>query len=168
MTPETGMAVRLDRMDLKILSQLQANGRITNQRLADTVGLSPSACLERVRRLERARIITGYTAELDLARLGKPLTVFAQVALQHHGQGGQRAFEDRLSEIEEAAECFEISGTYDYLVKFVCPGIEHYQQLTGRMLNDQRLGVREIKSLVTMRTVFRRPAKPRQPDAAPA
>ncbi len=162
------MAVRLDRMDLKILSQLQTNGRITNQRLADMVGLSPSACLERVRRLERARIILGYATELDLARLGQPLTVFAEVALEHHGQGGQRAFEERLAKIEEAVECFEISGPFDYLVRFVCPGIDHYQKLTGRMLSDPRLNVRQITSLVAMRNVFRRPAPPRQPDTAPA
>ncbi|MFP4003047.1 MAG: Lrp/AsnC family transcriptional regulator [Alphaproteobacteria bacterium] len=166
MTAETGTALRLDRMDLKILSALQMNGRITNQRLADTVGLSPSACLERVRRLQGAKIILGYTAELDLARLGKPLTVFAEVALDHHG--GQRTFEERLAEIEEAVECFEISGAYDYLVRFVCSGIGDYQQLTGQMLNDPRWGVRQITSLVTMRSVFRRPARPRQPDAAPA
>jgi DNA-binding Lrp family transcriptional regulator len=167
MIPEPGIAVRLDRMDMKILCALQANGRITNQRLAESVGLSPSACLERVRRLERARIILGYGAELDLARLGKPLTVFAQVALEHHGGGGQHAFEEQLAEIEEAVECFEISGAYDYLVRFVCPGIDHYQKLTGRMLNDPRLGVRQITSLVTMRSVFHRAARPNQPDPAP-
>lgn len=167
MIPESGTAFRLDRMDLKILARLQTDGRITNQRLADAVGLSPSACLERVRRLERARIILGYGAELDLARLGKPLTVFAQVALDHQGQGGQRAFEERLAEIEEAVECFEISGAYDYLVRFVCPGIDHYQRLTEHMLADPQLGVRQITSLVTMRGVFHRPARPRQPDAAP-
>lgn len=159
-------AVRLDRMDVKILSQLQASGRMTNQKLADTVGLSPSACLERVRRLERAEIILGYGAELDLARLGKPLTVFAEVALEHHGS--QRAFEERLAEIDEAVECFEISGAFDYLVRFVCPGIGHYQRLTGQMLRDPQLGVRQITSLVTMRRIFGRPPRLRSPDAAPA
>lgn len=160
MIPDTETDIRLDRMDLKILSELQTNGRITNQRLADTVGLSPSACLERVRRLERARLILGYRADLDLARLGKPLTVFAQVALDQHGHGGQRAFEKGLAKIEEAADCFEISGAYDYLVRFVCPGIDHYQRLTDRILSDPQLGVRQITSLVTMRNVFHKPAPP--------
>lgn len=164
MTLEPGTDTRLDRLDLKILSVLQTNGRITNQRLADTVCLSPSACLERVRRLERARLILGYRAELDLARLGKPLTVFAQVALHQHGHGGQRAFEEGLTRIEEAAECFEISGAYDYLVRFVCPGIDHYQRLTDQILSDRRLGVRQITSLVGMRSVFSRPVAPEEPS----
>ena len=75
---------RLDRIDLKILTQLQQSGRITNVELADAVGLSPSPCLTRVKRLEKAGYITGYGAHINLHKLGEYLTVFTEVTLTEH------------------------------------------------------------------------------------
>lgn len=144
---------RLDRLDLKILAILQQEGRITNQRLAERVGLSASACLERTRRLERGNIITAYRATLDAAQLGTPMTVFALIALHAHGGGGQQDFETRLAGLPEAVECMELSGDWDYLVRFAVPDIGLYERLTHALLNDKGLGVRQIVSHIAMRTV---------------
>lgn len=154
MTQKHDKPVRLDRLDVKILDVLRRDGRITNQRLADTVGLSPSACLERVRRLERCGVIEGYRAVLGPAALGRPVVVFAQVTLEQHGHGGQRQFERHLAELPETLECFEVSGASDYIVRFICPDVEHYQQLTEALLGDPTLGVRQISSHIALRTVL--------------
>src|SRR5689334_10698853 len=115
----------LDRIDLKILATLQTDGRITIQRLAEHVGLSARPCLERVRRLEAAKIITGYRAIIELEQLSRPLTVFAEVALERHAF--QLPFERRLAALEEAVECWQVSGNFDYLVQFVCADVARYE-----------------------------------------
>src|SRR5262245_49371960 len=89
----------LDRTDIKILAALQRNGRMTIQKLAGLVGLTPRPCLERVRRLEAAGIIAGYHAVIALERLSKPITIFAEIALEK--QGSQDRLEKRLSAIDE-------------------------------------------------------------------
>src|SRR5436190_22600735 len=100
----------LDRIDIKILAALQRDGRSTNEKLAAAVALSPRACLERVRRLEAAGVIAGYQAVIELARLSKPITVFAEIALERLGH--QQRFEKALLAIEEMVECWEVSGTF--------------------------------------------------------
>ncbi len=109
----------LDRVDIRILAALQRDGRSTVQRLAEKVGLSPRACLERVRRLEASGLILGYQAVIAVELLSRPLTIFAEIALERHGQHDQ--FERRLAAIEEVVECWEVSGTFDYLARFACP-----------------------------------------------
>ncbi len=143
----------IDAIDLKILAALQAEGRLTNQKLADRVGLSPSACHARVRRLEKEGYITGYQATLKPEFLGRPLTVFALVALERHGRQGQKAFETHLKSLPEATECFELSGQWDYLIRFVAQDIESYQTLTEALIDDPDLGVAQVVSHVAMRTV---------------
>lgn len=113
---------RLDRIDLKILTQLQQSGRITNVELADAVGLSPSPCLTRVKRLEKAGYITGYGAHINLHKLGEFLTVFTEVTLTEHRSGDFSRFETRIRKLDEIVECHLVSGGYDYLLKFVTRG----------------------------------------------
>lgn len=108
----------LDRIDVKILAALQRDGRSTLQKLAESVGLTARPCLERVRRLEAAGIIVGYQAVLALERLSRPITVFAEIALERHGR--QDRLERQLASIEEVVECWEISGDFDYLACFAC------------------------------------------------
>src|SRR6267378_3020207 len=126
----------LDRIDIKILATLQRLGRSTNQKLADTVGLSPRACLERVRKLEAAGIIAGYQAVIELALLTKPITVFAEIALER--LGNQQRFEQGLAAIEEIVECWEVSGTFDYLARFVCADLARYEALTNALAGDTK------------------------------
>ena len=106
-------AFKLDRIDLRILAQLQKNGRMTNVDLADAVGLSPSPCLIRVKRLEQAGYIAGYGAHLRLEKLGDTLTVFTEVTLADHHREDFIRFETAIREVDEILECHLVSGGYD-------------------------------------------------------
>src|SRR5215831_14488692 len=103
----------LDRIDVKILAALQRDGRSTIQKLAETVGLSPRASLERVRRLEASGVIAGYQAVLELRALSRPVNVFAEIFLEKHANRGR--LEKRFNAIDEIVECWEVSGAVDYL-----------------------------------------------------
>jgi DNA-binding Lrp family transcriptional regulator len=146
-------APALDRIDINILAALQRNGRATVQALAERVGLSPRACLERVRRLEAAKIITGYKADIDIARLSRPINVFAEIILDR--QARQAGFEQRLARIDEVVECWEVGGTVDYIARFVCPDLATYEELTSRLIADANLGVARIVSHVALRPIRR-------------
>jgi len=154
---ETTMATKrspgLDRIDVKILAELQRNGRSTMQELAMKVGLSPRASLERVRRLEAAGIIAGYRAVIDLTRLSRPINVFAEIILAKHAQRGH--VERRLAAIEEVVECWEVTGTTDYLARIMCPDIAAYETLTTQLIDDPNLGISRIVSHVALRPVRR-------------
>jgi len=143
----------LDTIDIKILAALQREGRSTIEKLARRAGLSPRACLERVRRLEAAGVITGYQAVIDVARLSRPITVFAEIALEK--QGRQDRFEKRLAAMEEVVECWQISGAFDYLARFVCRDLPHYETLTTSLIDDPDFGVARIVSHVALRAVRR-------------
>jgi DNA-binding Lrp family transcriptional regulator len=154
---ETAMAIKrspaLDRIDVKILSSLQRNGRSTMQELAVQVGLSPRASLERVRRLEAAGIIAGYRAVIDLAHLSRPVNIFAEITLAK--QAHQVRVERRLAAMEEVVECWEVSGTVDYLAHFICADLAAYEALTSRLIDDSNLGLERIVSHVALRPVRR-------------
>ena len=143
----------LDRIDVKILSSLQRNGRSTMQELAVQAGLSPRASLERVRRLEAAGIIAGYRAVIDLAHLSRPVNIFAEITLAK--QAHQVRVERRLAAMEEVVECWEVSGTVDYLAHFICADLAAYEALTSRLIDDSNLGLERIVSHVALRHVRR-------------
>ena len=144
---------KIDDIDVRILEILQQDGRITNQALSELIGLSASACLERVRSLEKAKIISGYRAEVDLQKLGPQVTVIAEVTLEKQGAQQQRAFEQNLMKISEVIECFEVSGQCDYILKVMCRDVEAYRDLTAHILEDPKFGVANIKSRITLRAV---------------
>jgi DNA-binding Lrp family transcriptional regulator len=143
----------LDRIDIKILSALQRQGRMSIQKLSETAGLSARACLERVRRLETAGIITGYQAVVDLGQLSRPVNVFAEIVLEKHANQGR--LEQRLAVTDAVVECWEVSGTVDYLARFVCADLAAYQELTTRLIDDPNLGIARIVSHVALRPVRR-------------
>lgn len=144
---------KLDRIDLKILSKLQQSGRITNVELADAVGLSPSPCLTRVKRLEKAGYITGYGALINMRKLGEYLTVFTEVTLSEHRQGDFSRFESRIAKLDEIVECHLVSGGYDYLLKFVARGVSHYQSVIEGMLESD-FGIEKYFSYVVIKSPF--------------
>jgi DNA-binding Lrp family transcriptional regulator len=144
---------KLDRIDLKILAKLQQEGRITNVELADAVGLSPSPCLTRVKRLEKAGYITGYGAHVNFNKLGEILTVFTEVTLSEHRQGDFSRFENRIAKIDEIVECHLVSGGYDYLLKFVARGVSHYQSIMEGMLESD-YGIEKYFSYVVIKSPF--------------
>jgi DNA-binding Lrp family transcriptional regulator len=143
----------LDRIDVKILAALQHDGRSTIQKLAQVVGLSARACLERVRRLEESGIIAGYQAVLELGRLSRPVNVFAEIILDKHANRSR--FEKRLAAIEQVVECWEVSGNVDYMARFVCADLAAYEEITSELIDDANLGVARIVSHVALRPVRR-------------
>jgi DNA-binding Lrp family transcriptional regulator len=143
----------LDRIDIKILAALQRDGRSTIQKLAHKVGLSPRASLERVRRLESSGVITAYQAVIDLGRLSRPVNVFAEIVLEK--QANSARFEKRLAAMENVVECWEVSGTVDYLARFVCSDLTLYEELTSELIGDAGLGVVRIVSHIALRPVRR-------------
>jgi len=143
----------LDRIDVKILAALQRDGRSTIQKLAQTVGLSPRASLERVRRLEASGVIAGYQAVVELSCLARPVNVFAEIVLEKQANRGR--LEKRLNAIDEIVECWEVSGTVDYMARFVCADIAAYEELTRGLIDDGTLGVARIVSHVALRPVRR-------------
>lgn len=144
---------KLDRIDLNILNKLQELGRITNVELADAVGLSPSPCLTRVKRLESAGYITGYGAQINMRKLGEYLTIFTEVTLREHRQGDFSRFESRIAKVDEVIECHTVSGGYDYLLKFVARGVGHYQTIIESLLEGE-YGIEKYFSYVVIRSPF--------------
>ena len=143
----------LDAIDVKILANLQSDGRVTIQKLASVVGLSARPCLERVRRLQASGIILGYQAVLDPQQLARSITILAQIALKT--QAGRTIFERRLKAIEEVVECWEISGPSDYIARFVCADLGRYEAVTAELLGDPGLGIDRIISHIALRPVKR-------------
>jgi DNA-binding Lrp family transcriptional regulator len=129
-----GGSLKLDQVDIKILNRLQHDARMTNQELADAVALSPSACLQRVKRMEKVGVISSYSARIDLEKVCRHVDVVAAVTLNSHGLGDFRAFETMVSEMNYVVECTKVSGTIDYLVRFVCPDIASYRMLSDELL----------------------------------
>jgi DNA-binding Lrp family transcriptional regulator len=117
----------LDEIDLKILSEIQAEGRITNVELARRVGISPPPCLRRVRTLEEAGYIQGYRGLLDPRRLGFDVTVFASVHLSSQADADLRAFEQFVRTEPLVRECWMLSGEVDFILKCVAPDMATFQ-----------------------------------------
>jgi DNA-binding Lrp family transcriptional regulator len=155
------MAPKLDRIDIAILARLQADGRITNAALAEAVSLSPSPCLQRVKRLEAAGYITGYGARIALAKLTETVTVFTEVTLSDHRREDFIRFEAGLATVEELLECHMVSGGYDYLLRFLTRSIAHYQQVMEALL-DRRLGIEKYFSYIVIKSPILRQAAPLQ------
>ena len=145
------LAPKLDRLDFRILAHLQRNGRVTNVELADAVGLSPSPCLSRVKRLENSGYITGYGAHIALAKLGSTLTVFTEVTLKDHRSGDFSRFEQRARNVPEIVECHLASGGYDYLVRFIARDVGHYQQVIEQILESD-FGIEKYFSYIVIKS----------------
>lgn len=143
---------KLDRTDLKILSLLQTEGRITNLKLAEKVGLSPSPCLERVKRLETAGYISRYSAEIDLDLLCRNVLVFAEITLKNQRSEDYERFESNIAKIPEIIEAYSIGGGYDYLLKFVCGDVKDYQILSEKMINSD-MGIDKFFSHIVIKPV---------------
>ncbi|ANQ86226.1 leucine-responsive regulatory protein [Azoarcus olearius] len=145
---------RLDEIDRKILRELRSDGRISNQKLAERVGLSPTPCWNRVRALEAAGIITEYVAVLDQRALGMPDTVIIEVQLERHDDAVFQAFGDALVELPEVMEAYLVTGEYDYLIKVAVSGTEGYERFLRQKLYKIR-GIRHSRSTFALRCLKR-------------
>jgi DNA-binding Lrp family transcriptional regulator len=147
----------LDDIDRRILLELQQDGRLTNQELADRVGLSPSPCLRRVRLLQESGVIARYAAVLSQDALGLSITAFARLSLLSHAAGVVDEVEARLRAIPEVVEAYLLAGDDDYLVKIVIESFAAYEDLLRRE-------IRAIPSLASIKTTFAFAAtKPQSP-----
>ena len=148
-----------DKVDRAIVAQLQRDGRIANVDLADAVGLSPSACLRRVKALEADGIIDGYRAEVSRTRAGLGLTVFVGLKVDGHSRETSAQVEEALLAIPAVVACYLVSGSDDFLVEAAVPDLAGYEQL----LLDQVLAipdVTEARSTFAIRTVLSRGSLP--------
>jgi len=155
--PESGEP-DLDSIDLRILAELQADGRITNVELARRVGLSAPPCLRRVRRLEEAGILRGYHAVVEPSALGFEVTFFALVGLDSQKLALLTAFEEEVSGWAEVRECHMIRGGGDFLLRLVARDTAHENALTARLTGQPT--VARVQTLQTIRTAKSEPGVP--------
>ncbi len=149
-----------DRYDLQILDVLQQDGRISNQDLAERIGLSPSPCLRRVRALEEAGVITGYRALLDAKKLGLSLMALIHISMDQHTPERFANFEAKMAEIPEVLECLLITGQdADYQVKVVVKDMDAYQDLLLNRVTRIK-GVTGVHSSFVLRRVVDKAALP--------
>lgn len=149
----------LDRIDHRLLAELQADGRISNTELAQRVGLSQSACLRRVQRLEAAGVIEGYGARLNPAALGKGETVFIEITLSRQSEDALDAFERAAAASPDILECHLMAGDYDYLLRVAVADTADYERLHRKQLAAFP-HVARIRSHFALRRVARRVSVP--------
>ncbi|MCA1338276.1 Lrp/AsnC family transcriptional regulator [Pseudooceanicola marinus] len=153
------MTLKLDRIDINILGELMKNGRISNVRLSEHVGLSASPCLQRIKRMEAAGIITGYGAFLDLSKVSQTVTVFTEFTLSDHRRELFSRFEQEMGRIPQVTECHVVSGGYDYLVRFTARGVAEYQEIVETLL-ERNLGISQYFSYIVIKSPIQRHALP--------
>jgi len=142
----------LDAIDRRIIAALQDDGRLSNVELADRVGLSPSPCLRRVKRLEQEGYIEAYRATLQRGRIGLGFTVFVGVKIEAHANEQAETFEQAIAAMPEIVSCHMVSGEADYLLEVVVPDLQHYQRfLVGKLLNLRI--VKEVRSNIAIQTL---------------
>ena len=148
--------IELDRYDKKILQLLQADGRISNQELAEKIGLSPSPCLRRVRTLEQAGLIEGYRALLNAKKLGYSLEALIHISMDRHTPQRFENFEIQIRQIPQVLECLLITGQQaDYQIKVIVADMEAYQQLLLNQIT-QIQGVTGVHTSFVLRQVINR------------
>jgi len=146
---EAAVGLRLDAIDLKILKELQDDGRVTNVELSQRVGVSPPPCLRRVRALELAGYIKGYRALLDEKLLGFEVTVFAMVHLSSQAEADLEAFEEFVRKEPLVRECWMLSGEIDFVLKCVAPDLKKLQGFVAELTAAPH--VRNVKTSLTLR-----------------
>ena len=158
--------VKLDRIDRRILHDLQADGRMTNVELARRAGISAPPCLRRVRALEKAGLIKGYHAEVNAEALGFAVTIFAQVGLSSQAEPDLKAFEALMASYPEVRECHMLAGEADFLLRIVATDWDAYQRfLTTRLTPAPN--VSHVKSALAIRTTKSEPGVPIDADPLP-
>jgi DNA-binding Lrp family transcriptional regulator len=156
--------VKLDRIDRRILHDLQENGRMTNVELARRAGISAPPCLRRVRALEKAGLIKGYHAEINAEALGFSVTVFAQVGLSSQAEADLRAFEGLMASYPEVRECHMLAGEADFLLRIVATDWDAYQRFLTSKLTPAP-NVSHVKTALAIRSSKSEPGVPVEVDA---
>ncbi len=149
----------LDEIDRRILAELQDEGRMTNVELAGHVGLTAPPCLRRVRALEGSGVIRGYHAEVDPAKLGFSIMVFALVSLKSQAEDALRQFEDHMRTLSEVRECHMLNGEIDFILKIVSKDLQSFQEFLTSKLTPAP-NVASVKTSLTIRTAKQLPGVP--------
>lgn len=150
---------RMDALDLKILTSLQKDGRMSNAELAENVALSASACHRRVQRLEKEGVIRKYVALLDPRAVDRRATVFVEITLKGQSDTILQAFESQVALIPDVLECHLMAGTADYLLKVVARDTDDFARI-HRQYMTRLPGVLHMQSSFALRTVFKTTALP--------
>ena len=151
--------MKLDQIDYKILRHLQDDARMTNADLAEKVGLSPTPCLRRLRRLETDGIIKGYHAEINRELLGVNVTVIILVKLEREDDATLREFEAQIKKRPEVMECYLVTGKFDYFIRVVIPSLSAYEVfLSETILRMPKVAT--VESSFTLREVERKVVTP--------
>ena len=148
----------LDAIDKRILSALQKDGRLSNVQLAEQVGLSESACLRRVRLLEKSGIIDRYVMLIDQTAIGKPGTVFVRVTLEGQQKDKLQRFEKEIGKVPEVMECYLMSGDSDYLLRIIVRDNEDYMRIHNRLTSLP--GVLRVQSSFALKAVLKKTELP--------
>lgn len=152
------MARQLDSFDLRILAELQRDGRLTHQELSERIGLSPTPCARRVRILEEQGYITGYAAQVDETKMGFGFSVFVSVKLDQQVESRLAQFEQALSQCPEVVDCWLMTGDRDYLLRIAVSDLREYEQfLTARLTRIP--GVASLETSIPIRRVKGRQAR---------
>ncbi|MCO4844122.1 Lrp/AsnC family transcriptional regulator [Planktomarina temperata] len=144
--------MRLDVRDLDILQVLSSEGRITKAALAERVGLSPTPCWERLKKLEKAGVIESYRANINLRKLGPHVTIFVAAELNDHTAASFQTFEAAMQRYDEVTACWALGGGFDYILQIVTRDIDAYQRLIDAML-DARIGLARYFTYVVTKPV---------------
>jgi len=146
--------IDLDATDRKILNLLQHDGRMTNAQLADSINLSPSACLRRVNRLEAEKVIAGYAMLVNQEAIGLGTSVIVEVSLNSQAEEILNSFETAVRKVPAVMECYLMAGDADYVVRVTVAGVQDYERIHKEYLS--RLPhVARIRSIFAMRTVYK-------------
>ena len=135
----------LDSFDLKILDFLQADGRLSNQELAERIGLSAAPCWRRVKRLESLGLIDAYVALLNATRLGLSVTAFTFVSLEQHHPDSVQEFDAAIANLPEVLECYSLSGQHDFLLRIVATSLASYEEFLSKFI----LAISSVRSANT-------------------
>ena len=145
-------ALKLDAIDLKILDAIQRDGRMTKLKLAEQVGLSPTPCWMRLRKLEKAGIVSGYHAKLSIRSLAPVATVLMEVTLGGHRQADFDRFERVIRDLPEIVACWSVGGGVDYLLKVMARDVDAYQRLVDGLL-EREIGIDRYFTYIVTKTV---------------
>ncbi len=148
----------MDKIDRHILEVLQEEGRLSTAELSERIGLSPSPCARRLKRLEDEFYIEGYQANINKAKVGITMSFFVEVSLSNHQEESISAFEKALSEMDEVISGHVVSGSYDYLLEVVSPDLNGYEQFTRKL--HKLTSVKDIHTHLSVRKVINKTTLP--------
>ncbi|MET3892982.1 DNA-binding Lrp family transcriptional regulator [Bosea sp. OAE506] len=148
-----GPAVSLDRLDFKLLDHLQRNGHCSNVELAAAVGLSPSPCLARVKRLLEVGVLRGFEADIAIEKLGEFITVFSEITIGEHRRNSFRIFEEAAEQLPEITECYNVSGGCDYILKITATSMSRFSEIRDHLI-ELDVGIIKFTTKIVLRKPF--------------